>query len=359
MNRAMAFGLSNKGAKVKLDIQSCALEINEATQRQLEILETTEISPKAPKVYGATIPLSMMHYGRKILYTMMETSETLHKDYVERLNLFDEIWVPTKHGANLFKSNGVTRPIMVMPLGVDIERYNSNKTPYDFGSDLNQFVFLSVFKWGYRKGYDILLKAYMDEFSAEDNVSLVLATRCETDPNPNRISEDLAYLRSGVDKQDEELPHIVLYTKHFAEKDMPRIYNSSNAFALISRGEGFGLPYYEAASCGLPIIGSKCSGHGDLLNETNSYVVEPASYAKAKVNGYMSRLAKHCRFYEDQMFPEFGDDAILKTRQHMRYVYENYSEAVKKAKVLQKIVRDNYSWDMAINRVLTRVKELN
>lgn len=358
MNRAFAFGLSNRGVKVKIDVQAIKVEINEATQKEIEMLETTDIRDNAPKVFGATLPLNMLHMGSKILYTMMETSETLHKDYVERINLFNEVWVPTNFGANLMRNNGVTRPIKVMPLGVDINRYSCKTPKYDFQESLNEFVFLSVFKWGYRKGYDILLKAYMDEFSSEDNVSLVLVTRCETDPNPNRISEDLAFIRSGIDKKDEELPHISVFTKPFSEKDLPKVYTAANAYICISRGEGFNLPVVEAASCGLPVIASNCSGTTDFLTKENSYLVEPSGFAKAKINGNMSKLAKHCRFYEDQSFPEFGEEAILETRKHMRDVYENRVAATKKAIILRKLIRENYSWDMAVDRVLNRIKEL-
>lgn len=358
MNRAFAFGLSNRGVKVRIDMQNCNMDVNEATKRELDILSSVEIDPSAPKVFGATLPLTMLHSGKKILYTMMETSETLHKDYVERLNLFDEIWVPTNHGATMFRNNGVTRHIQVMPLGVDIERYNQTISPYSFEESLNKFVFISVFKWGYRKGYDILLKAYMDEFSSDEDVSLLILTRSEIDPNPNRIQEDFGAIRGGIDKQDSELPHIALYTKLFSEKDMPKLYRSADAFVLISRGEGFGLPYYEAASCGLPVIGSDCSGQSDILNDDNSFLVKPDIYSRAKVNGNMSKLAKHCRFYEDQVFPDFGQEAILKTRKHMRYVYENYDKACKKAKILTKEIRQNYSWDKAVDRVLNRIREL-
>ena len=39
-----------------------------------------------------------------------------------------------------------------------------------------EFVFLSVFKWEYRKGWDVLLKAYLKEFSEADRVALYLLT---------------------------------------------------------------------------------------------------------------------------------------------------------------------------------------
>ena len=358
MNRAMVFGLSNKGVRVRIDIQGGAVDINEATRKELSFLENMDINPHAPKIYGATVPLSFCHEGKKILYTMMETSDTLHQDYVDKMNLFDEVWVPTNYGKKICQNSGIHRDVKIMPLGVDVNRYNQDCKPYDFQGSLNEFVFISVFKWGYRKGYDILLKAYMDEFSSEDNVSLALITRCDTDNTPDRISNDLKQLRAGIDKTDDNLPHIKLFTQHFPEKDMPKLYRAANAFVLISLGEGFCLPIVEAAACGLPVISSNCSAMTDYLTNENSFLVEPDGYIKAKINGPLSKLARHCRFYEDQMFPDFGSNAIKSTREQMRKVFEDYSEARKRARIFTKLVHENYSWDASVNKVLERIKEI-
>lgn len=239
-NRAFAFGLSNRGARVKVDMEPIAVDINNATMKELEFLSRLTIDETAPKVYCATIPLNMNHNGKRIIYTMME-SESLQRSYVDKVNLFDEVWVPTHFGKKQFQKYGVNRPIYVMPEGVDTDRYTPTEKidPASLGFDLNKFVFLSVFKWGYRKGFDVLLKAYFDEFSSDDDVSLLLITRCENDNNPNRIVEDVGYLRSGTDKTDDEMPHIVVHTKKIPEKTLPKVYNMSDAFVLPTLGEGF------------------------------------------------------------------------------------------------------------------------
>lgn len=359
MNRAFAFGLSNRGVNVKADIQGSSVDVNETTEKQLMAMSKTRISDSAPKIFGATVPLSMFHGGKKVLYTMMETSCTLHPDYVGKLNLFDEIWVPTQFAKTLFKQNGVHPPIRIMPLGVDVNRYTPARKSFDFDQELNQFVFLSVFKWGYRKGYDILLKAFMEEFSSKDNVTLLLVSRAEAFNNPDQIANDFSGIRQGIDKADEDLPHIALYDKEISEKDMPNIYGSSDAFCLISRGEGFGLPYTEAGASGMPVIASNCSGHSDFLNDSNSFLVEPEGYTTAQTTGCLSKLAKHCRFYEDQQFPEFGRKSIEQTKEHMRNVFENYDAALDKADKLREDLVNNYTWEQAVDKVHQRVLELN
>lgn len=357
-NRAIVFGLSNKGVNVKLDMEESQISVNESTMKELRRMSNNIISPSAPKVYHAIMPLSSSHFGRKIIFTMIENSDTLHKDYVERLNLFDEVWVPTEYGRKLFKKNGVLVPIYVMPLGVDVERYSHDVKPFDFGEQLNSFVFLSVFRWTYRKGYDILLKSYMEEFSSNDNVSLVLVTRRIEDQDSKQIIEDFNGIRSTITKKDDELPHIVLYDKPIHEKYMPGIYTASNAFVLVSRGEGQGLPYLEASSAGLPIIGTNCSGQSDFLKNENSFLIEPDGYIEAKVSGNLSKIAKICHFYENQKFPDFSETGVEQTKKLMRYVYENYDDTSDKTKRLQALVRKNYSWTASIDRIYNRITEL-
>lgn len=263
-NRSLIFGLSNRNVKIKVEDVSDRFEVNEETQKQIEFLEGLDISPKAPKIYSMTVPSDVTHAGRKISYTMIESS-SLHKDYCEKLNLMDELWVPSNFGKSLMQRSNIHPPIYVMPLGVDVNRYKPDCGTIDFGSSTRKFRFLCVSRYSMRKGFDILLKAFMDEFSGDEDVSLILVT------NPlntqavmnggNIILENFNNIKSTVKKSENDLPHILLYTKPMPERDMPKIYNSCHAYVLISRGEGFSLTPIEAASCGLPVIASNVTAH--------------------------------------------------------------------------------------------------
>jgi len=361
MNRTMVFGLSNRNVKVKAEIEPYLTHVNKSTQDELKALSNNDISKKAPKVFGVTVPTNLSHGGKKIVYTMIETSEKVHKDYSGKLNLCDEIWTPTQYGKEILEKSNVYPPIHVMPLGIDVKRYTPEAGHMDFGKAMKKFKFLSVFRWSYRKGFDILLRAYMREFSNDDDVSLLLVSRAVDRPEENgtaKILEDFNNIKSSIGRPEEELPHIALYIKPIQEMNMPKVYSSANAFALISRGEGFGLPYCEAAACGLPVIGSNCSGQSDFLNNENSYLVEPDGYIEANVSGAMNQMAKLCHFYEGQLFPNFGQGAIEQTQTHLRDVYDNYQEAQEKADKLKRLIVNNYTWDMAVDRVYKRLREI-
>ena len=362
LNRTMVFGLSDRNVKIKLEPEVFAVHVNKATQDELKILENNEISQNAPKVFGVTVPLNYInHVGKRILYTMIETSEKAHKDYIGKLNLCDEVWVASKYSQKVIQNSGLTVPSFVMPLGVDTNRYKPNNETLKLGNT-KEFKFVSVFRWSPRKGYDILLRAYLEEFSSEDDVSLVLASRaveCPEEEGVQRIIDDFQNIKSNINKSEDKFPHVSLYTKPLSEKDMPKLYNSCHDFVLISLGEGFCLPIIESAACGLPIIASNVTAQTDYLNDNNSYLVEPEGFIESKCNGNLSRMAKLCHFYEGQIFPNFGRESIEQTKNHMRYVFENHSKAKEKAEKLRKHIINNYTWDMAVNRVYNRLKEIN
>jgi len=361
INRTLAFGLSNRNVRVRIEDISTTTHINQSTQDILKELSNVEVSEHAPKIFSVTVPINMIHTGKKILFTMIENSNGIHKDYREKLNLFDEIWVPTNYNKNIFEDNKVYPPIHVMPLGVDADRYKPGLEKMRMGLPKDNFVFLSVFRWSYRKRPDILIRAFLEEFSSDEPVSLLIVSRAveyDQATGEQKIIEEYSSIRSFVEKKDQELPHIALYTKPIPEKNMPRVYNTGDAFCLISEGEGFGLPFIEAGICGLPIIASNCSGQTDYLNKDNSYLVEPERYVSADINGKLSRMAKLCHFYENQSFPEFGEASINQTKEHMRYIYENYDSAKQKAKQFGKEIKAKYTWNNMVDKIYNRLEEM-
>ena len=118
---------------------------------------------------------------------MFETA-SIPSDWAARCNEMDEIWVPTAFHVESFAAAGVVRSkLVVMPEPVDVGRFDPSSVRPD--SDLSsfpirpitgsaaglgtRFKFLSIFKWESRKGWDVLLAAFVAAFSADDNVALV------------------------------------------------------------------------------------------------------------------------------------------------------------------------------------------
>ena len=71
----------------------------------------------------------------------------------------------------------------------------------------------------------------------------------------------------------EAISRIKVVDRILSEEEMARLYLEADAFVLPSRGEGFGLPFLEALSFGVPVIAPELGGYRDFCDEENSYLV--------------------------------------------------------------------------------------
>jgi glycosyltransferase involved in cell wall biosynthesis/GT2 family glycosyltransferase/SAM-dependent methyltransferase len=206
--------------------------------------------------------------------TMFET-DTLPRDRVERCNAMDELWVPSSFNVETFTRAGVDPArLVVIPEAIDAELYRRRVRPLRI-PDARGFVFLSVFAWSIRKGWDVLLRAYVEEFRRDESVTLVLAvstsaTAAPVDPAPLVAK----YLREQLGCEVEDASRIVVLPLALGPGHMPGLYAAADAFVLPSRGEGWGRPYMEAMACGLPTIGTGWSGNTEFMNDGNSFLID-------------------------------------------------------------------------------------
>jgi GT2 family glycosyltransferase len=272
----------------------------------------------------------------RVGYTMLEV-DGIPQDWVELANKCVEVWVPTSFNEKTFGESGVKRPIFRIPLGVDLDYFNPNIRPY---RRLPGFTFLSLFDWGERKAPDILIKAFNEEFSADDDVCLVIACT-NTDPAVS-IQQAIETLKLRKNRA----PIIIYVNPRLEGYQMGSLYRSADSFVLPTKGEGFGLPILEAMACGLPVIATDWSGHTDFFDEQVGYPIHVEKLEPA--------IAK-CPYYQGFRWalPDFEHLRFL-----MRYVYEHPGEA--KAKGLKAAARArNFSWANTAALIAERAEALN
>jgi glycosyltransferase involved in cell wall biosynthesis len=163
----------------------------------------------------------------KIGRTMFET-DRIPRGWVQRCNSMDEIWVPTAFHISTFANSGVKREkLFVVPEPVDVKFFDPQRevgalplaefvtSPKNISE--HAFKFLSIFKvafsdffekiilsvicgvqWEKRKAWDVLLEAYLTEFTATDPVVLYILTNpyhADRERNPfNEIEKFLIHL---------------------------------------------------------------------------------------------------------------------------------------------------------------------
>lgn len=242
VNRNLALGLSRLGVDVKIDvIGSAKPEIEEHEIKELAPM-MSKPNKNAIRIDSIVPTFSQVSSGRKsILYTTVE-SYTIPSQFVNIANMYEQIWVTSDFCAEILRNHGVQKPIFILPCSIDNDLYTEYGDKYDFKPELNEFKFISVFGWSYRKGYDALLRAYCEEFSGDEDVSLLLVSKFQNRAGRSDFIRDIVneFLKEyGGDNP----PHVARCSKAIPESQMPSLYRACDAFILPSRGEGFAIPY--------------------------------------------------------------------------------------------------------------------
>ena len=272
---------------------------------------------------------------RRIGWTMLEVSG-LPQEWVDGCNLMDEVWVPASFNVDTFRDSGVRVPIEVMPLGIDVDYFHPGIRGYRPSS---RFTFLSVFEWGERKGAELLLRAFAEEFDKTDDVLLMLSIY-NRDPGVDVYHEvEKLGLPPGP-------PIIAMVNPEFAGYQMGSVYRSADCFVLPTRGEGWGMPVLEAMACGLPTIATGWSGPADFLHDGIGYPLQVKRMVEAKAK---------CPWYAGFDWAEPDIDHL---RFLMREVYENPDRAREKGLAAAAEVASNYTIEHAADRVKQRILEL-
>lgn len=354
VNRNLAKTLNTMGYKLNISPKAGRNQLTEEEIKPIAHLEQTKLSRNHILIDSIVPSFAEFGTGKyKILYTTIE-SYTIPNQFIESCQFYDEIWLTSPWSADLLRSHVKDKPIYSVPTGVDPTLYTETGPSYDFGSNVKGFVFFSVFAWNYRKGWDALIRAYLDEFSADDDVTLMIMTRYQSGRSRyerNKPKEDIEAIMAEFPNKD--LPHIVRYGKVVREADMPKMYRAADAFILPSRGEGGGLPPLEASLCGLPVIMTNCSGQQMYLREDNSYMIEIDRLEPVQ-SGQM-----HIHYWDGQEFPSLKSEKVHQDlRRAMRTVVENYDEAKQRNHNLQKMVLENFTWNHTAIAASQRLQEI-
>jgi len=259
----------------------------------------------------------------------------------------DEIWCPSTYVRTLYLDAGFDpERVVVVPNGIDPELFCPGAPDTATMEPLTRkgFAFLFVGGTVERKGIDVLLDAYAQAFSAEDDVALVIK------------DFGLGGFYGMVSLRDRILElqarpgtaEIAYADADLTTAQMIALYRSCNCFVLPYRGEGFGIPILEAMACGLPPIVTAGGASDDFVDEATAYRI-PAR-----------RRSIGNRVYDVKLFAEGwllepDRDAVARA---MREVYEHPERAREVGRRASERARTGFTWERAANKVIERVTAL-
>ena len=152
----------------------------------------------------------------------------------------------------------------VIPLGVDTKIFGpTNHVQKD------KYIFFNCGKWEVRKGHDILVTAFNEAFSANDNVELWLMTE-----NPFcSKEEDEKWKRLYMDSPLFKTGKIKFIPRVSSHQEVYKIMANTTCGIFPSRAEGWNLEALEMLSIGRPIIVTNYSAHTEYCNDSNAFLI--------------------------------------------------------------------------------------
>jgi glycosyltransferase involved in cell wall biosynthesis len=291
-------------------------------------------------------------------YTAGIETTKLSPMWLEKTYAVDKIIVPSNHSKEVFETTSwegqdpntnqvhkltCTKPVEVVNFPV------KNIEPEEIDVEFNtEFNFLCVAQWGPRKNLEKTIEWFVEEFQDNEDVGLVLkaqlAKTCLIDRRHTAHR-----LKSLLNQYPDRKCKVYLLHGAMTEGEMTSLYTHPSIKAIVSttHGEGFGLPLFEAAYNGLPVVAPNWSGHKDFLyapqrDKKTKKMKQKAMFSKVD---YTLENIKPEAVWENVIIPEsqWAEPKSNSFKTCLRKVYKDYGTYKALAKKLNLYLKDELS----------------
>lgn len=212
------------------------------------------------------MPENLVHYLH--LPSKIET-KVKNLAWMQFRNVFDKlafITTPTKTAAELTKKSGISKEIVPVSNGIDLEIFNPGNNGEYLKKRYNlpdKLLLLFVGRLDREKNVDLVLKA-MPEVLKKVDVHFIVAGKGNEKENLEELSRKLK-----VDKN-------VSFLGFIPDEDLPNLYCMADCFIIACEAELQCLVVMEAMASELPVIGVNALALPELIhNEKNGYLFQP------------------------------------------------------------------------------------
>ena len=224
---------------------------------------------------------------RLVAFTTWET-DRLPTAWLEDLDRFDRVLVPSRFNETVFAASGLRVPIAVVPHIArplpPVPRGDDGGDGGDGGDNDGRFVVYMVATWTSRKAIPEAVDAFTTAFGAGDDVVLVIHTTPEdlvagarpgTGDGGRGAKEGASWFslaRALAGRSD--VPDIVLSTRTVSPAEIDDLHRRGDCYLSLSRGEGWGLGAFDAAAAGNPVVVTGWGAAPEFLPEGYPYLVD-------------------------------------------------------------------------------------
>ncbi|HEY6736293.1 MAG TPA: glycosyltransferase family 4 protein [Candidatus Saccharimonadia bacterium] len=329
-------------------------ELGEDTYTWLESLMKVDAGPRPVLVInlGPETFREIRVFGalRTIGISIFET-DRIPAHWVSLCNGLDEIWVPGQFNIDTYSAAGVAKDkLWAIPYAMNTELFNPSKLVKSKAPG-EPFTFLYIFAFGWRKGFDLMLAAFLNEFK-KGEAKLILRAFTEGYQGVTRENlKDVLFgsVKDQVDFNRTDLPEVEIIDVSLSPEELLKLYGRADLYISTDRANGWGVPCMEAMALGLPTATINWSGSTGFMTAENSVLIEPTG----KLVPVDERLAKALpELYEGHQWAEVTVEAV---REKMRWATQHPEELAKLAKQAADDIQNKFNPDALADRIIEHI----
>ena len=282
-------------------------------------------------------------------------TDKLPPAFIAGLNMVSEIWTGSQANVDAIRKSGITKPVFVFPqpMTTDIycvEPYQSSQLPLEAAeSEQKMYLFYSIFEWTNRKNPDLLLHAFLNEFTEGENVGLLLKTYFQsfTPANFARIRDRVIDI---VAEHGTPTAKVFLELNPLSYAQIQGIHKRGDCYVTAHRGEGWGIPTVEAMANGNPVITTSYGGVSEYITDWMNGL--KLRHEMVPVTG----MEHATRYYQpDQNWASVTEQDL---RDKLRYAYDNQDVMVKIGESGRTLVRDRFNYTVVGDTMKARLQTI-
>lgn len=339
-NRKLEPTLFPIGNRIEISNDNDKAIINPALQRQ----EFFSYDAPCIKIWHQFDLANRIGNGDYIAWPIFEL-DNFSKREIHHLSFADKIVVCSEWARSIVTQTIPDTNCYVVPLGVDRSIFNENQPSVRMEWDNEpRCIFMNCGKWEYRKGHDILIRAFCEAFEPSDNVELRVAA---DNPflGPERVKK---WQSTYLDNKMGNVGKVRLINRVKSQIDLAKLFQSAFCGVFPSRAEGWNLELLEFMSMGKECIATNYSAHTEFANTDNCRLIDIDE----------TEIAVEPPFFDGKVgsWASLGHSQFTKLVEHMQEVYDlwikepNYrnSRGIKTAK--------DFTWTNSVNNLLKAIE---